>query len=119
LKLDYIEMLQKIAPILPAIDLSKTNLFYRNELKFITHHYGNYLVVKKDNIEIHFEAIRNPRDFIASSCCLFDDNIKDLYATFCSMDMIIPMGELKDNSRGKKEFCIVDNNGNELRFCEW
>lgn len=111
-------MLQKAAPVLPAIDLSETNLFYRNKLKFLTHHYGNYLIVKKDNIEIHFASIRDPKKFIASSCCLFDDNIEDLYSKFSSMDLIGPLGELKDNARGKKEFCIVDNNGNELKFCE-
>lgn len=111
-------MLQKIAPIFQAINLSETNLFYRNKLKFITHYYGNYLVVKKEAIEIHFVTCKDPGKFIASACCLFDNNIEDLYAKCCSMDMIKPAGNLKNNSIGKKEFCINDNNGNELRFCE-
>ena len=111
-------MLQKIAPILPAIDLSETNLFYKNKLKFLTYFYGNYLVVKKEDIEIHFVEWKDPRNFVASGCCIFDNNIEDLYAKCCSMDMIGPDGNLKNNSRGKKEFCMVDNNGNQLKFCE-
>jgi hypothetical protein len=111
-------MFQKIAPILPAINLRETNLFYKNELKFQTHSYGNYLVVKKENIEIHFFECKDKSDFTASGCCLFDDNIEDLFSKLCSMDMIRPAGQLKFNSRGKKEFMIIDNNGNELRFCE-
>ena len=111
-------MLQKIAPILPAVNLPETNLFYRNRLKFITNYLGNYLIVKKENIEIHFVECTDPSNFIASACCIFDNNIEDLFARFCSMDMIGPNGNLKDNPRGKKEFYIVDNNGNELRFCE-
>ena len=101
-------MLQKIAPILPAIDLQETNLFYKNKLKFLTHYYGNYLIVIKEGIQIHFVECKDPRNFIASACCISDNNIEDLFARFCSMDMISPAGNLKDNSRGKKEFCIVD-----------
>lgn len=111
-------MLQKIAPILPAINLSETNSFYKDKLKFLTHYFGNYLIVKKDEIEIHFVEHKDPKNFIASTCYIFDNNIEDLFSKFCSMDVIGPAGNLKNNSRGKIEFCIVDNNGNELRFCE-
>ncbi|MEP7165741.1 MAG: hypothetical protein ABI741_13660 [Ferruginibacter sp.] len=111
-------MLQKIAPILQAINLSETNLFYKNKLKFLTYYYGNYLIVKKEGIEIHFVECKNPKNFIPSGCCIFDNNLEDLYAKYSSMDMIGPAGNLKNNPRGKKEFFIVDNNGNELRFCE-
>ena len=111
-------MLKKIAPILQAINLTETNLFYKSKLKFLSHYYGNYLIVIKEDMEIHFVECKDPKNFIAAACCLFDNNIEDLYAKCCSMDMIMPGGNLKNNPRGKKEFCIVDNNGNELRFCE-
>jgi len=111
-------MLQKIAPILIAINIQETNLFYRNKLKFLTYYYGDYLVVKKDNIEIHFLECTDERNFFASGCCIFNNNIEDLFAEFSSMDMIRPAGVLKPNSRGKKEFIVFDNNEHELRFCE-
>ncbi len=109
-------MLQKIAPILPALNISATDLFYRGKLKFLTHHYGNYLVVKKDQMEIHFFEWADPVNFVASSCYLFDDNILDLYTKFSSMDAIFPKGDLKTNIWGKKEFQVIDNNGNILKF---
>ncbi len=111
-------MLQKIAPVLSTKNISETNLFFRNKLKFDTRNYGNYLVVKKDEIEIHFSQCSCSGDFVKSVCCVFDNNIEDLYAKFCSMDMISPAGNLKNNLMGKKEFCIIDNNGHELRFAE-
>ena len=111
-------MLQKIAPILNAYNLSETNLFYKNKLKFLTWHYGNYLVVKKDLIEIHYITWAGKDKFVPSSCYLYADNIEDLYAKFSSMDVISPKGNFKDNPWGKKEFQILDNNENVLRFGE-
>ena len=109
-------MLQKIAPILPAYSITETDLFFRNKLKFLTSNYGNYLVVKKDQIEIHYFEWPGNGKFVASSCYIFANNIEDLFAKFSSMDVINPKGNLKDNSWGKKEFHILDNNGNVLRF---
>ena len=109
-------MLQKIAPILPAHSISETNLFYTNKMKFLTHNYGNYLVAKKDQVEIHYVEWTGKEKFVPSSCYIFENNIEDLFARFSSMDVMNPKGNLKDNVWGKKEFYIVDNNGNILRF---
>ena len=109
-------MLHKIAPILPAYSISQTNLFFRNTMTFLTQNYGNYLVVKKGEIEIHYYQWPGPGNFVPVSCYLFDTNIEDLYARFSSMDLMKPAGNLKDNSWGKKEFYILDNNENILRF---
>jgi len=109
-------MIQKIVPILPAYNISETNLFYRNKLKFGTLNYGNYLVVKKDQAEIHYSEWTAKGNFMPSSCCLFDDNVEDLYAKFSSLDLLNPKGNLKQNIFGKMEFQITDNNGNILKF---
>lgn len=109
-------MLHKIAPILPAHSITQTHLFYKNTMAFITHNYGNYLVVKKDEIEIHYYQWQGPGKLVPVSCYLFDTNIEDLFAKFSSMDLIKPAGNIKDNSWGRKEFFIYDNNENVLRF---
>ena len=109
-------MLQKIAPILPAYSITETDLFFRNKLKFLTHNYGNYLVVKKDQVEIHYSLWAGNGKFTTSSCYIFENNIEDLFAKLSSMDVINPKGDLKDNSWGRKEFYLLDNNGNILRF---
>lgn len=109
-------MLQKIAPVLPALDISATNVFFRNRLKFSTINYGNYLVVKKDKIEFHYYQWQGEGKFVPASCYIFDDNIEDLFAKFSSMDIMNPKGNLRNNAWGKKEFQILDNNGNVLKF---
>ena len=111
-------MLQKIAPILPAYNIPDTILFYKNRLKFLTYNYGNYLLVKKDLIEIHYIEWQGSGKLVPASCYLFDDNIEDLFSKFCSMDIPDSSGNLKTNAWGKKEFHIKDNNGNVLRFGE-
>ena len=111
-------MFQKIAPILSAYNLNETNIFYKNKLKFNTQYFGNYLVVRKDQIEIHFIECAYKENFVAGSCYIYDNNVEDLYAKFCSLEIIDILGEYKDNARGKKEFSIIDNNGNRLVFGE-
>ena len=111
-------MLQKIAPILPAYSITETELFYRNRLKCLTRNYGNYLVIKKDHIEIHYYEWAGSGKFTPASCYIFESNIQDLFAKLSSMDVVTPKGNLKDNAWGKKEFYVLDNNGNFLRFGE-
>ena len=109
-------MLLKIAPILRCISLQDTNAWYRNRLNFSTRYYGNYLVAVKDEIEIHFEEWPDQMSFVPTSCYLYDNNINDLYARFTSLDAVFPKGILKTNMWGKKEFQVMDNNNNILKF---
>ena len=111
-------MLQKIAPVLPASDISATEKFFRDKLKFKTFNYGNYLLVKKDNIEIHYYLWQGKDRFTASCCFIYVDIIEDLYTKFSSIDVINPSTNLWKNSWGKREFQITDNNGNVMRFGE-
>lgn len=78
--------------------------------------FGNYLVVKKDKAEIHYYLWPGTGPVNTASCYLFANNIEDLFAKFSSMDVMHPKGDLKDNAFGKKEFFIIDNNGNKLIF---
>ncbi len=111
-------MLQKIAPVLPAFDISETSTFFRNKLKFNTINYGNYLVVRKDRIEFHYYLWQGKETFTTSCCFIYDDNIEDLYAAFSSLGIIQPASNKWNNSWGKREFQVKDNNGNVLRFGE-
>jgi len=111
-------MFQKIAPILPALNIAKTNLFYRDKLKFNTINYGNYLVVQKENIEIHFSEQPDPKLFNKQSCYIFVQNIEDLFVYFSSLEVVSPTEKLQERFPNMKEFSIVDNNGNVLRFGE-
>ncbi len=109
-------MLQKIAPILPAINIQQTNLYYKNRLSFHTRDYGNYLVVQKDLIEWHYYLWNDKIPFMPASCYLFDNNVEDLFLKLSAIEVLQPKAELKKNIWGKNEFQLIDNNGNLLRF---
>ena len=109
-------MLQKIAPVLPAFDIAATEKFFRDKMKFKTIHYGNYLLVKKDNIEIHYYLWQGKERFTAGCCFIYVDIIEDLYTKFSSIDVINASTNPWINSWGKREFQVTDNNGNVIRF---
>ena len=111
-------MFQRIAPILPCLNILKTNLFSRDQLNFDVSYSGNYLVVCKENIQLYFIEHANKHTYHASSCYITVSNIEDLYAKLSSLSMILPCGQIIEKPGRIKEFHIFDNNGNELRFAE-
>lgn len=111
-------MLQKIVPILPSRNLEETKQFFTNKLTFIAIHFGNFLLVKKDLVEIHFVEWNSSRPFTPATCYIYVTNIEDLFAKFTSLDVMNPKGDLKFNARGKKEFQVADSHGNVLVFGE-
>ena len=111
-------MFQKISPILPAINIQTTSLFYKDKLNFEISYFGNYLVVSKENIQLFFYEHKDKNSFRSLACFIFVSNIEDLYAKFSSMGMIEPNGKLQVKPGNLKEFGIVDNNGHQLRFGE-
>ena len=111
-------MFQKIIPILPAINIQATSLFYEEKLNFTISYFGNYLVVSKEEIQLFFFECKDKHSFRCSSSFIFVNNIEDLYSKFSSMGMIDPNGQLREKPGNLKEFAIVDNNGHQLRFGE-
>ncbi len=109
-------MLLRIIPVLPAYDLTDTANFYKNKLKFETQHFGNYLLVKKDAIEIQYILWEGSGKIQPGSCSIVADNVEDLFSNLSSLEMMGPKSILKDLRLGKKEFQLRDNNGHVLRF---
>ena len=115
-------MLTKIHPKLPMRNLSATNKFY-SKLGFIkcgVEEYKDYLMLKKDEIEIHFFLFENlnPKEnygmvYIRTS------NIDGLYNNFIENNIEIhPNGKLQLKPWGIKEFSILDPDSNLLTFGE-
>jgi hypothetical protein len=111
-------MIQKAIPLLPAINISKTIDFYKYKLGFTSVNYGNYVMLHFKNVEIHFYYTKDKSLFVNSSCYLLVRNIEDLYGCFSSKEIINPDRQLEDKPWGTREFSIVDNNGNIIRFGE-
>ncbi|MBS1929316.1 MAG: hypothetical protein IT254_12325 [Chitinophagaceae bacterium] len=109
-------MIKKIVPLLPALSLKDTEIFYRNKLRYQTTNFGHYLVVQKESVEFHFFLWDDPLNFIPGSLLIFEDNVEDLYTRFSTYDVVYPRGVIKKNIWGKNEFQVKDNNGNIIRF---
>jgi hypothetical protein len=100
-------MLTAINPKLPMRNKAATKDFYINKLGFQnvgSSDYDGYLMVKKDNIEIHFfefKEIDHKENY--SGVYIRTDNIDNLYQSLLNNKVSIhPNGPL-ETSRGDKE----------------
>jgi len=110
--------MQKTVPILPALNIQKTILFYRDKLNFTILNYGNYIVAYNKNAELHFYKSEDEYLCRNSGCYILVSNIEDFYASLSAKDLIRPDGKLEAKPWNMKEFSILDNNGNLIRFGE-
>ncbi|SDD88247.1 hypothetical protein SAMN04488104_11001 [Algoriphagus faecimaris] len=112
-------MLTDINPKLPMRDKALTKDFYLNNLGFIElGDYGDYLMVRKDNIEIHFFEFKDlePKDNYGQVYIRTND-IDLLYQTILNNKVSIhPNGHLETKPWGQKEFALLDPDNNLLTF---
>ncbi len=111
-------MIQKIIPVLPAVNIRETIMFYESKLGFTAINKGGYVIMKKDQVEIHFFLCTDSFLCENSSCYIKVSDIECLYADLTAVDIVNLKGKLTDKPGGIKEFSIKDNSGNLLRFTE-
>ncbi len=116
-------MLQSICPKLPMRDKSATKDYYLNQLgfeQFGSDEFPDYLMVKKDNIEIHFFLFNelNPKENDGQVYIRVNE-IEKLYQEMLDRKIAIhPHGNLKETPWGMKEFHLLDPDNNLLTFGE-
>jgi hypothetical protein len=112
-------MLIHINPKLPMRNKVLTKDFYVNELNFKElSDYGDYLIVGKDNIEIHFFEYKtlDPKENYGQVYIRTDD-IESLYQSLLDNKTAIhPNGKLQIKPWGQKEFALLDPDNNLLTF---
>lgn len=112
-------MLTHIHPKLPMRDKPATLAFYVENLGFqVRGDYGNYLMLYKDHIEIHFFEFRDldPAENYGQVYIRTDD-IASLYQTLLSRKVPIhPNGPLQQKPWGQWEFALLDPDNNLLTF---
>lgn len=113
-------MLTNINPKLPMRNKSATKDFYINKLGFDQSggDFDGYLMVKKDNVEIHFFEFTelDPKENYGQIYIRTDD-IDGLYKLFQDNQVNIhPNGQLQTKPWGQKEFSILDPDHNLLTF---
>jgi hypothetical protein len=112
-------MLTNINPKLPMRDKVLTKNFYVNQLNFkALGEYPEYLIVAKDNIEIHFFEFKDldPKENYGQVYIRTDD-IEVFYQSLLANKITIhPNGDLQLKPWGQKEFSLLDPDNNLLTF---
>jgi hypothetical protein len=112
-------VLKDIIPKLPMRDKMLTKEFYLNQLSFeLISDYGDYILLKKDQIEIHFFEFKtlNPLENYGQVYIRVID-IDKLYKSLLDKSIAIhPNGHLEVKPWGQKEFSLLDPDNNLLTF---
>ena len=114
-------MLTDINPKLPMRDKKVTRDYYFNKLgfqQFGSADFDGYLMVQKDNIQIHFFEFKelDPKENYGQVYIRTDD-IEKLYQSLSDNGTPIhPNGNLQTKPWGQKEFSLLDPDNNLLTF---
>ena len=114
-------MLTEINPKLPMRDKELTRNFYIKQLGFEdfgSADFEGYLMLKKDNIQIHFFEFKelDPKENYGQ-VYIRTDAIDTLYQTMIDNNCSIhPAGHLQIKPWGQKEFSMLDPDNNLITF---
>lgn len=114
-------MLTAIHPKLPMRDKAITKDYYLHQLGFTlagSGDYDGYLMVEKDNIQIHFFEFKtlDPKENYGQVYIRTND-IDGLYQSLHANKVAIhPAGHLAIKPWGQKEFSLLDPDNNLLTF---
>lgn len=114
-------MLTDIHPKLPMREKAATRNFYIDILgfqEFSKNDYDAYLMLQKDNIQIHFfefKELDTEQNF--GQVYIRTDNIDKLYQTLLDNKVRVhPNGQLELKPWGQREFSLLDPDKNLLTF---
>lgn len=112
-------MLTEIHPKLPMRNRAITKAYYVDSLGFQSFgDYPDYLMVRKENIEIHFFLFKDldvKENY--GQVYIRTNNIEELYQSFLDKGIAIhPNDPLQVKPWGQKEFSLLDPDSNLLTF---
>ncbi|MDM9625986.1 VOC family protein [Rhizobium sp. S152] len=107
----------EVLPVLPSLDIEETLAFYRGELGFreIVYHAQDYLIVRRDDMELHFWRTDDRSLCERTSVYLRGGGIGALHAEYDAKGVKSLTG-LQVRPWNMEEFYIHDPHGNLLRF---
>lgn len=116
-------MLTSIIPKLPMRNKVATRNFYLDLLGFAdigSADFEGYLLIKKDNIEIHFFEFKELDPKVNyGQVYIRTNDIETLYKSMLDKNNSIhPAGHLQTKPWGQKEFAMLDPDNNLLTFGE-
>lgn len=102
-------------PVLASLDIGETAAFYRDYLGFQAEAYGDYLIVRREAMEIHFWPADDRRYPEKTSCYIRGGQVVALHAEFAARG-VPGLTSFEVRPWNMKEFYIRDPHGNLLRF---
>jgi len=106
----------EMIPILPSVDIGETQAFYRDQLGFaVTYETPAYLIVRRQEMELHFWLTDNRALCEASSVYIRGGRIGALHREY-SEKGVPRLTALELRAWNMEEFYIHDPHGNLLRF---
>ncbi len=109
-------------PILPSRSVNDTLAFFQR-LGFDgkVHSYGDYVILTRGTVELHFFTHKELRPAESSAGCYIRvSDVESIYRAFALAELprrgIPRQDALEDKPWGMKEFAIVDPDGNLIRI---
>lgn len=104
-------------PVLPSLDIRETQDFYVQQLGCTETVYAehDYLIVRRNRIEIHFWLTTEPALPEKTSCYIRGGEVPALYEEFKAR-RVPRLSDFTVREWNMKEFYIHDPHGNLLRF---
>lgn len=102
-------------PVLASLDLGETLTFYRDWLGFAGEVFGDYAIVRRERMEIHFWLTDDRRFPENTSCYIRGGEIPALHAEFQARG-VPRLSDFALRPWNMHEFHIHDPHGNLLRF---
>jgi catechol 2,3-dioxygenase-like lactoylglutathione lyase family enzyme len=102
-------------PVLASLNLDETERFYHDQLGFSVVRHGDYLLAKRDRMEIHFWLASDRIHPENTSCYIRGGQIVQLYDEYRAKG-VERLSDFEVRPWNMKEFYIHDPHGNLLRF---
>ncbi len=109
-------------PVLASLDLDQSKRFYTEKLGFAAERYGDYLIVTRDEMEMHFWLTDNRIHPENTSCYIRGGQVPTLYEEYAKAGIgTDPIGgerisDFEVRPWNMKEFYVWDCHGNLLKF---
>ena len=109
-------------PVLASLDLDQSKRFYSEKLGFAAERYGDYLIVKRDDMEMHFWLTDDRIHPENTSCYIRGGQVPALYEEYAKAGIgtdSIGGERISDfvvRPWNMKEFYVWDCHGNLLKF---
>lgn len=109
-------------PVLASLDLKQSKQFYEEKLGFKTELFGDYMIAKRDGMEVHFWLADDPVHPENTSCYIRGGQVAALYEELSKKGIGTNpisgerISDFQVRPWGMKEFYVWDPHGNLLKF---